>query len=75
MSLWAIFDVKGVCNKLSAKKLLGSLFVPPAKLGWATVLLFLAFPSQNKTKSKTLAFVRVLAHVPSQKSLFPPTPV
>lgn len=51
MSLWAIFDVKGGCNKLSAKKLLGSLSLPPAKLGWATVLLFVAFPSQNKKQN------------------------
>lgn len=72
MSLSVIFDVKGVCNKLSAKKLPHSLSAPCAKLGWATVLLFLAFPPQAK-----LTFVRDLAHVPSQKplSLLPPTPV
>lgn len=72
MSLWVTFDVKGVCNKLSAKKLPRSLSVPCAKLGWATVLLFLALPPQAK-----LTFVRGLARVPSQKSLslLPPTPV
>lgn len=72
MSLWVIFDVKGVCNKLSAKKLPHSLSGPCAKLGWATVLLFLAFPPQAK-----LTFVRDLARAPSQKplSLLPPTPV
>lgn len=48
MSLWVIFGVKGVCNKLSAKKLPHSLSAPCAKLGWATVLLFLALPPQAK---------------------------
>lgn len=48
MSLWVIFDMKGVCNKLSAKKLPCSMSASCARLGWATVLLFLALPPQAK---------------------------
>lgn len=67
-----LVKVNDVCNKLSARKLPHSLSAPCAKLGWATVLLFLAFPPQAKP-----TFVRDLAHVPSQKplSLLPPTSV